>query len=158
MKNNLYWSYEFIVYIKSKEREVEMHFTETKIRVRYAETDQMGIVHHSIYYVWFELARDEFIESFGIPYKQMEEMGIMMPLVETNCKYIIPAKYSDRLIIKTYIKELNPVKIELYYEVYKEGDSKVIAKGSTLQTFVDRNFRIINLKKKFPELYTLLSK
>jgi acyl-CoA thioester hydrolase len=129
---------------------------ETKLRVRYAETDQMGIVHHSNYYVWFELARDEFIESIGLTYSYIEESGILMPLVETNCKYIIPAKYSQRLIIKTFIEELSPVKIVVGYEVYKEGDNKLMAKGTTKQAFVDKNLRVLNLKKKNPDLYDKL--
>lgn len=130
--------------------------SETKIRVRYAETDQMGIVHHSNYYVWFELARDEFIESLELSYRDIEEGGILMPLVETHCKYIIPAQYGQRLIIKTYIEELSPVKIVIGYEVYKEGENKLMARGTTKQAFVDRNFKIVNLKKKNSDVYNKL--
>jgi acyl-CoA thioester hydrolase len=130
--------------------------SETNIRVRYAETDQMGIVHHSNYYVWFELARDEFIERLELSYKDIEEGGILMPLVETNCKYIIPAQYGQRLIIKTYIEELSPVKIVIGYEVYKEGENKLMARGTTKQAFVDRNFKIVNLKKKNSDIYNKL--
>ncbi|OPJ62415.1 acyl-CoA thioesterase [Clostridium oryzae] len=130
-----------------------MYINDTFIRVRYAETDQMGIVHHSNYYVWFELARDEFVESLDLSYKQLESDGLFMPLVETNCKYISPALYSERLRISTYIKELTPVKIIFGYDVFKEGAKRPIAKGTTIQAFVDSNFHIINLKKKYPELF-----
>lgn len=131
-----------------------MYINETKLKVRYVETDNMGIVHHSNYYIWFEVARDEFIEKIGISYKKIEDMNIMMPLVETNCKYIEAAKYGDEVFIKTFIKELSGAKVIINYEVYNTSDNKLLARGSTTQVFVNReDFRIINLKRKYPELW-----
>lgn len=129
-----------------------MHINETKITVRYVETDKMGVVHHSNYYVYFETARTEFITKCGMSYSDMEEIGIMLPLAESGCKYIQGAKYEDELIIKTWIKELTPVKIEFNYSIIREKDEKVIAKGHTLHAFVDNNFKIVNIKKKYPEI------
>lgn len=136
-----------------------MFISSTKIRVRYAETDKMGIVYHSNYYIYFEVAREDFIREAGIKYKDMEEMGIMMPLVETRCKYHEGATYADELLIETSLKELSPVKVLLQYKVIREKDSKLIAEGETTQTFVDKNaFKIVNLKKKYSELWNKLSK
>lgn len=130
----------------------------TEIKVRYAETDAMAIVHHANYYVYFETAREDFIEMFGISYKDIEGMGIMMPLVETQCKYIEAAKYADNLIIETEYYEISPIKVGLKYTVIRKDDSKILAKGKTLQTFVNSNtFRILNLKKSYPELWEKLS-
>lgn len=136
-----------------------MYKSETRITVRYAETDQMGIVHHSNYYVYFETAREDFIEGASISYKNMEEAGVMMPLVETQCKYYEGAKYADKLIVETMLEELSPVKVALNYNVIREIDGKLLAKGKTVQAFVDKNtFRIINLKKKYTELWGKLER
>jgi acyl-CoA thioester hydrolase len=134
-----------------------MYKSTTNLTVRYAETDQMGIVHHSNYYVYFETAREDFIAGAGISYKDMEDSGIMMPIVETQCRYAEGAKYPDRLIIETMIEELSPAKVALQYNVIRETDGKILSRGKTVQAFVDRNsFRIINLKKKYPEIWAKL--
>lgn len=130
----------------------------TNIRVRYAETDAMGIVHHANYYLYFEVAREDLIKELGISYKEIEEMGIMMPLVETECKYIEAAKYDDELIIQAKIIELTAVKVRIKYNVIKKENNKVIAKGSTLQTFVNRSdFKIVNMKRFNNDLWKKLS-
>jgi acyl-CoA thioester hydrolase len=133
-----------------------LYISETKITVRYAETDQMGIVHHSNYLIWFEAGRTDFIKGSNISYTEMEQEGILIPLAESNCKYIAYAKYEDELIIKTWVKELTPVKVEFNYSVIREKDEKEIAKGSTLHVFVGREFKIINLKKSNLQIYEKL--
>ncbi len=135
-----------------------MYIHETKLKVRYVETDQMGVVHHSKYYPWFEMARGEYITKIGMTYGGMEEEGIMMPVLESWCKYIDGAKYEDELIIKVWIEEMNPVKMVFNYHVVREEDNKIIAKGSTKHTFVDKNFKIVNIKKVKPEMWEKLEK
>lgn len=133
-----------------------MYISETKIKVRYVETDQMGIVHHSNYYAWFEVGRGDFIQKLGMTYSDMEKEGIMMPLVETYCKYHEGAKYEDDIIIQTFIEELSPVKVIFNYNVIREADGKLLAKGKTTQTFVNKDFKIVNLKKTHGELWEKL--
>lgn len=133
-----------------------MYISETKIVVRYAETNKMGIVHHSNYFIWFEAGRTDFIKGSNISYSEMEENGILIPLAGSNCKYIIGAKYEDELIIKTWVKQLTPVKVEFNYSVIRENDQKEIAKGSTLHVFVNNDFKIINLKKVNKEIFNKL--
>jgi acyl-CoA thioester hydrolase, YbgC/YbaW family len=133
-----------------------LYISETKIVVRYAETDKMGIVHHSNYFIWFEAGRTDFIKGSNISYSEMEENGILIPLAESNCKYIIGAKYEDELIIKTWVKQLTPVKVEFNYSVIRENDQKEISKGSTLHVFVNNDFKIINLKKVNKEIFNKL--
>ncbi|SKA89069.1 acyl-CoA thioester hydrolase [Clostridium sp. USBA 49] len=136
-----------------------MYKSITNLKVRYVETDQMGIVHHSNYYIYFEAAREDFIKGAGISYKYIEDTGIMMPLIETQCRYIEGAKYGDNIKIETTLEELTPVKITLNYNVIRESDNKLISKGKTIQTFVDKNnFKIINIKKKNPEIWDKLEK
>jgi acyl-CoA thioester hydrolase len=127
--------------------EVDMYINETKIKVRYVETDQMGIVHHSNYYAWFEVGRTEYITEIGMTYKDMEENHIMLPVVESSCKYIEGAKYEDIIIIQTFMQELNGAKVIFNYNVLRETDGKIIAKGSTTHAFVNEKFRVVNLKK-----------
>jgi acyl-CoA thioester hydrolase len=87
----------------------------------------------------------------------MEDKGIMMPLVETQCRYSEGAKYADKLIIETTLEELSPAKVTLQYNVIRESDGKLLSKGKTVQAFVDgSNFRIINLKRKHPEIWDKL--
>lgn len=126
---------------------------ETKIKVRYAETDQMGVVHHSRYYPWFEVGRTELFAKGGKTYGDMEKSGVMMPLVETRCRYIIPAKYEDELTVVTKIKSLSGVKIEFEYDVIRDSDNVRLAIGYTLMAFTDLEFKPVNLKKKSPDFW-----
>lgn len=130
-----------------------MYTSETKLTVRYVETDKMGIVHHSNYYPWFELARGDFIKKIGMKYSEMESLGLMMPLVESYCKYYEGAKYEDEIIIETSIEKITPVKVIFNYNVIRELDGKLLAKGKTTQTFIDKDFKIVNLKKKYSDLW-----
>ena len=125
-----------------------MYKSKTNIRVRYVETDQMGIVHHSNYYVYFEVAREDFIKGAGIEYRKMEAEGIMMPLIETHCRYYEAARYYDELEIETYMSEMSAVKVIIEYIVKRKNDGALIAKGKTVQAFVDSStFKVMNLKK-----------
>lgn len=126
-------------------------FSETKIKVRYQETDQMGIVHHSVYPIWYEEARTNFIKEIGMSYTDVERMGILLPLIKLSCKYIKPALYEDIITIHTKIKLISPVKIEFEYELYK--NNIIINTGYTEHAFINKNFNLINLKKQNIDLY-----
>ena len=114
-----------------------MFVTETQLRVRYAETDQMGVVYHSNYFPWFETARAESIRQLGFSYADMEKLGIIMPVIEVQCRYIRPAVYDDLLRIKVILKEL-PVhhKIEFHHEVFNEKD-ELLAAGRIILYFLE---------------------
>lgn len=130
--------------------------TETYLTVRYAETDMMGIVHHSRYYPWFEVARTEFIKKSGISYSEMEKMGILLPLTQTGCNYLHGLKYEDEVVIKCRLSELSVVRCKFEYEVYKLPEMKLMSNGHTCHGFVDGGFKPMNLKKKFPQVWELL--
>ena len=114
-----------------------MFTSETKIRVRYAETDQMGVVYHSNYFPYFESARAESIRQLGFTYADMEKMGVIMPVIDVHCRYLRPARYDDLLTIKTILKEL-PVhhKIEFHHEVYNEQE-QLLAVGKVILYFME---------------------
>jgi acyl-CoA thioester hydrolase len=114
-----------------------MFKSETNIRVRYSETDQMNVVYHGNYAQYFEVARAEAIREMGITYKEMEEMGIVMPIVELHTKFLRPAKYDDLLTIKTQLRELPADhRIEFHHEVYNE-EGKLLTIGRVVLYFLD---------------------
>lgn len=129
---------------------------ETTIKVRYVETDQMGIVHHSNYYTWFEIGRCDFLRESGMTYRAIEQEGIMLPLVDSYCKYIEGAKYDDLLTVITRIEEMNGAKIVFNYDLVRHEDNKIIAKGKTTHAFVNQDFNIINVKKANPKVWETL--
>lgn len=130
----------------------------TKIIPRYAETDQMGIIHHSVYAVWYEQARTEYFNKIGIRYDEIEKNGIMTPLVELNCKYKLPAYYNQEVDIKTKIIKLTPVKFTIEYDVYN-SENKLINVGITTLAWADaKTFKIINLQKTNTHMYEKLQK
>jgi len=110
-----------------------MFITETKIRVRYAETDQMGVVYHSNFFPYFESARTESIRELGFTYAYMEKMGVIMPVVDVHCRYIRPARYDDLLTIRTTLKEM-PLqhKIEFHHDVFNEKEEHLATAKITL--------------------------
>ena len=114
-----------------------MFTTETQLRVRYAETDQMGVVYHSNYFPYFESARAEFTRQLGFTYVDMEKMGVIMPVTDVHCRYLRPALYDDLLTIKTILKEL-PVhhKIEFHHEVLNEK-GELLATGKIILYFME---------------------
>ena len=130
----------------------------TKILPRYAETDQMGIVHNSVYAIWYEQARTEFFNQIGLRYDDIEKQGIMTPLVELNCKYKRPAYYNQEVEVRTKLVNVTPVKMELEYTIY-DKEEQIINIGSTVLVWADaKTFNIINLEKRNPEIYNKLKK
>lgn len=115
-----------------------MYTSETQLRVRYADTDQMGVVYYGNYATYYEVGRVEAFRQLGLSYKEMEARGVMMPVLELNCKYLLPAKYDELLTIKTSISEIPMIKIRYSYEIYNE-EQKLINTGSTTLAFLDAN-------------------
>ena len=128
------------------------------VNVRYAETDKMGIVHHSVYPIWYELARTDLSKLAGFPYSKMEEEGLMTPLIELNCKYYSPAYYDDELVVTSTVSKLTPARVVFYYEVFRESQEKPINTGYTVHAIVNKEMKPINTKKFFPEIYNAMEK
>lgn len=133
-----------------------MKIEKTNLIVRYKETDKMGVVHHSNYFVWFELGRTEYIKKLGITYTEIENKGILLPVMEAKCKYINSAKYEDEIVIETKIKEISYSKIIFEYNVLEVKSNMLIAKGETLHPYVNKEFKPRNIKKIIPEFYEIL--
>ena len=125
---------------------------ETPVRVRYAETDQMGMVYHANYLIWFEIGRTEFCRARGFAYKDMEENDrAFLVVAESYCRYKAPARYDDELIVRTHITELRRRSVRFGYEIIRADDGRVIAEGETGHVVTDSNNRVISM----PESYRL---
>ncbi len=133
------------------------YVSETYLTVRYAETDMMGIVHHSRYYPWFEVARTDFIKKIGMTYTEMEKMGILLPLTETAAKYYYGLKYEDEVVVKCKLTKLTVARCEFEYGVYKLPEMKLMTTGKTVHGFINRDFVPINMKKQYPEIWRKMS-
>jgi acyl-CoA thioester hydrolase len=130
--------------------------SETKLVVRYAETDRMGIVHHSNYPVWFEAGRTDFIKKAGMPYSKIEESGFMLPLIELRSYYKGYSSYEDEITVKTRIKELSFTRVVFSYEVYKNNRTEPITTGETMHVWTTNTLKPVNIKKHSPEIFQLL--
>ena len=125
---------------------------ETEIRVRYAETDKMGIVHHANYLIWFELGRSEFCRARGFSYLEMEEKdNALMVVAESYCRYKSPAFYEDVLTIRTKIAEIKSRKIQFVYEIFRASDQNLLAVGETLHLVTDENKKVRVLPESYRE-------
>lgn len=130
-----------------------MDWNETIIRVRYEETDKMGVVYHSNYLVWFEVGRTEMIRGIGISYKDMETKGFLLPVIDASCSYKHSALYDDEVIIKTRISYYNGLKLDFAYEAVRVTDNRLLAVGTTKHVWVDTDYRPVRLDRKLPEVH-----
>lgn len=110
------------------------------IRVRYAETDQMGFVHHANYFVYFEIGRTELLRETGLDYKSIEQKGFFLVIAKIGCKYKLPARYDDDLILRTTLARVTPVRIEHTYKLLR-GDT-ILAEGESTLACVDSGGRL----------------
>ena len=129
-----------------------MDWHETEIRVRYAETDKMGIVHHSNYLVWFEFGRSEFCRARDFSYKDMEEKdNALMVVAEIYCRYKSPAHYDDVLIIRTKVADLRSRSLRFIYEIHRPSDQTLLAEGETLHLVTDSNKKVRTMPDAYKE-------
>lgn len=129
----------------------------TKVAVRYAETDQMGVVYYANYFVWFEVGRNAYFQRIGYSYKALEEQGLLFPIIEASCRYLVPAQYEDQLIITTQLLSVSASRLSFLYSIFR--DETLIATGQTTQAFVNRSTqRPVSLKKHYPKLWECLQK
>lgn len=115
-----------------------MYISETAIRVRYGETDQMGYVYYGNYAMYYEVARVESLRQLGLTYREVEEMGVMMPVLENKSRFLAPARYDDLLRIVTTLREKPGVKIKFEYEIFN-SENTLIHQGETLLVFINKN-------------------
>ena len=123
------------------------------VRVRYAETDKMGVVYYANYFVWFEVGRTDLLRTLGWSYREMEQAGVSLPVIEAHCEYLRPARYDDELEILTTGRLLSPVRMEFTYEVRQSLQATVAATGRTLHASVAPNGRPCRLPERIREVF-----
>jgi len=119
----------------------------TELRVRYEETDQMGVVYYSNYLVWFEVGRAEYMRSLGTSYKEFERRGVRIVVAEAYCRYESPAHYDDLIIVRTRLSEIRSRSLKYIYTVVRKADEKQLASGYTTHVFVDKNGKSLKIPK-----------
>lgn len=125
---------------------------ETEVRVRYAETDQMGVVYHANYLIWFEIGRSEFCRARGFSYRDMEEKdNALLVVAEIYCRYKSPAYYEDVLTVRTNVGEVRSRSLRFVYEIYRASDNMLLADGETLHLVTDENKKIRSLPEGYKE-------
>ena len=123
---------------------------EVRLRVRYAETDQMGVAYHSNHFIWFEVGRVELMRQLGFSYKDMEQIdNCHMPVVDARCRYRVPAVYDEEVIVRTHLKNVRESVVRFSYELRRAADGRLLATGETMHIAVDSEKKIT----VFPEKY-----
>jgi acyl-CoA thioester hydrolase len=129
-------------------------WTTTNLQVRYAETDQMGVVYYANYLVWFEIGRTDFCRSHGFAYREMEQQdGLFIMVAEARCRYKAPARYDDEIVVRTCLKETRRRVLTFGYEVYRQATDEILAEGETVHVITDREGHPRSLPEKYRELF-----
>ena len=124
--------------------------SESRLRVRYAETDQMGVVYHSNYFIWFEIGRVELMRQLGFAYRDIEQQdGCYIAVVDARCRYKAPARYDDEIVVRTHLKNVRESLIHFGYQVVRESDGTLLAEGETTHIVTDANMQ----KRELPQKY-----
>lgn len=127
---------------------------ETRVRVRYAETDQMGVVYHSNHFIWFEVGRVELLRQLGLTYKDMEaELGCHIAVVDARCRYKAPARYDDEIIVRTHLKNVRASLIHFGYELIHATDGTVLAEGETTHIVIGKDMEIVPMPGKYMNVF-----
>jgi acyl-CoA thioester hydrolase len=119
---------------------------ESRLRVRYAETDQMGVVYHANHFIWFEIGRVELMRQLGFAYRDMEQVhGCFIPVVDARCRYRAPARYDDEIIVRTHLKNVRESVIHFGYQLLRASDGELLAEGETAHMVIDAGMKAMPL-------------
>jgi len=127
---------------------------ETRLRVRYAETDQMGVVYHSNHFIWFEVGRVELIREIGFSYRDLEQQeGRFIAVAEAKCRYRAPVYYDEEVIVRTWLKRVRDSVVVFSYELLRVGADTVLAEGETVHVVTDSSMKIAKLPEKYLQAF-----
>jgi acyl-CoA thioester hydrolase len=127
--------------------------TSSGVRVRYAETDKMGVVYYANYLIWFEIGRSDWLRETGWTYREMEADGIQLPVIEAHCTYRLGARYDDDIEIRTRAKKLSRVRVQFDYEAIRRADGALLATGHTVHATIDQGGRPVRMPDRVEDLF-----
>jgi acyl-CoA thioester hydrolase len=127
---------------------------ESRLRVRYAETDQMGVVYHANHFIWFEIGRVELMRQMGFSYRDMEQNdGCFIAVVDARCRYKAPVRYDDEVIVRTHLKNVRESVVHFGYELVRADDGTLLAEGETVHIVTDAQMKITPLPEKYMQVF-----
>jgi acyl-CoA thioester hydrolase len=133
---------------------MKAHVGEVKLRVRYAETDQMGVVYHANHLIWFEVGRVEFFRQLGFSYREMEHKdNCYIVVVEARCRYKAPARYDDEVLVRTYLRNVRESIVHFGYELLRASDGTLLAEGETTHVVTDGDMKRRAIPEKYMQLF-----
>ena len=131
-----------------------MNYYDYEYRVRYGDTDKMGISYYANYFIWFEAARTEYFRALGLPYTRCEEKGYYLPVVETNARYFVPCTYDDLIVVRTSVAYARRTSIRFEYQVFLKNTEKILAAGFSVHVFVNKNMQPVRILPEIQDLIT----
>ena len=132
----------------------DSHVCEVRLRVRYAETDQMGVVYHANHFIWFEVGRVELLRQLGFSYRDMEQNdGCFIAVVDARCRYKAPARYDDEIIVRTHLKNVRDSLVHFGYELVRVGDGVLLAEGETTHIVTDSEMKVRAIPEKYRKVF-----
>src|SRR5215469_9699210 len=138
----------------SQKESSRLMINETRFRVRYAETDQMGVVYHANHFIWFEVGRVELLRQLGFSYRDMEQQdNCFIAVVDARCRYKAPAHYDDEIVVKTWLKNIRESVIHFGYELLRADDGSLLAEGETTHIVADAQMRKAVLPEKYMSVF-----
>jgi acyl-CoA thioester hydrolase len=133
---------------------VSQRVCEVRLRVRYAETDQMGVVYHANYFIWFEVGRVELMRQLGFSYRDMEQSdGCFIAVVDARCRYKAPARYDDEVIVRTHLKNVRESLVHFGYELVRAEDNSLLAEGETMHIVTDAEMKVRTIPEKYMTVF-----
>ena len=124
--------------------------SESRLRVRYAETDQMGVVYHANHFIWFEIGRVDLMRQLGFTYRDLErDHGFFIPVVDARCRYKAPARYDDEIIVRTHLRNVRESMIHFGYELLRANDRELLAEGETMHLILDSQMKPAGLPENY---------
>jgi len=135
-----------------------MKYFDNELRVRYAETDQMGVSYYANHFVWFEESRTEYFRSLGILYIKFEEEGLFLPVVEAHARYHSATRYDDLILCRTWISKMKRTSFRFDYQIREKEDDRLVSEGWTAHVFTDHQFKPVKIPKQITDIVEVIDK
>jgi len=135
-----------------------MKYFDNEIRIRYAETDQMGVSYYGNHFIWFEESRTEYFRARDILYTDCEKQGIYLPVIEAHCRYHSPTQYDDLIICRTWVSEIRKTSLKFSYQIFNKRNDQLVSEGWTAHVFADKSFKPVKIPEDIRKVVEVIEK